>query len=226
LNTHCEISKFSPKSKEGFFLFLYLISHSGQIFSSNAMDSNNKSSDKVISEMVEMDFEHSKILEAIKVVGLSIPSIVEHIFNTSSSSSNREPSTTHISKSLPSNGKAIKKQTFSSSIQVPKSRTINHYFQSTSKVNEKNKNVVAVDVDDDVEEHMESLPQMRFDLDLDIVSDWEQRASILLQKHFGFSSLKSFQKEALSAWIARRDCLVLAATGSGFVLYLYLQKCY
>jgi Werner syndrome ATP-dependent helicase len=72
-----------------------------------------------------------------------------------------------------------------------------------------------------VEEHMESLPQMRFDLDLDIVSDWEQRASILFQKHFGFSSLKSFQKEALSAWIARRDCLVLAATGSGFVLYLY-----
>jgi Werner syndrome ATP-dependent helicase len=192
------------------------------------MDSNNKSSDQVISEMVEMGFEHSKILEAIKVVGLSIPSIVEHIFNTSSSSSsnNREPSTTHISKSLPSNGKAIKKRTFSSSIQVPKSRTINHYFQSTSKVNEKNKNVVAVDVDDDVEEHMVSLPQMRFDLDLDIVSDWEQRASILLQKHFGFSSLKSFQKEALSAWIARRDCLVLAATGSGFVLYLYLQKCY
>ncbi|KAK2456581.1 RECQ helicase SIM [Trifolium repens] len=181
------------------------------------MDSNNKSSDKVISEMVEMGFEHSKILEAIKVVGLSIPSIVEHIFNTSSSSSNREPSTTHISKSLPSNGKAIKKRTFSSSIQVPKSRTINHYFQSTSKVNEKNKNVVAVDVDvdDDVEEHMESLPQMRFDLDPDIASDWEQRASILLQKHFGFSSLKSFQKEALSAWIARRDCLVLAATGSG-----------
>ncbi|PNX59825.1 ATP-dependent DNA helicase q-like sim-like protein [Trifolium pratense] len=177
--------------------------------------------------MVEMGFEHSKILEAIKVVGLSIPSIVDHIFNTStsSSSSNRESSTTHISKSLPSNGKALKKRTFSSSLQVPKSKTINHYFQSSSKVNEKNKNVVVVDVndggDDDVEEHKESLPQMGFDLDPDVASDWEMRASILLQKHFGFSSLKSFQKEALSAWIARRDCLVLAATGSGFVLYLY-----
>ncbi|XP_045816261.1 ATP-dependent DNA helicase Q-like SIM isoform X1 [Trifolium pratense] len=185
------------------------------------MDSNNKSSDQVISEMVEMGFEHSKILEAIKVVGLSIPSIVDHIFNTStssSSSSNRESSTTHISKSLPSNGKALKKRTFSSSLQVPKSKTINHYFQSSSKVNEKNKNVV-VDVndggDDDVEEHKESLPQMGFDLDPDVASDWEMRASILLQKHFGFSSLKSFQKEALSAWISRRDCLVLAATGSG-----------
>jgi len=197
------------------------------------MDSNNKSLEQVISEMVEMGFEHSQILEAIKVVGPSIPSLVEHIFNTSSSSSsNREPSTTHVTKSLPCNGKALKKRTFSSSIEVPKSRTINHYFQSSSKVNEKNKNVVVVDDDnddEDVEEHKEkvSLPRMGFDHDsgvahdFDVASDWEQKARILLQKHFGFSSLKSFQKEALSAWIALRDCLVLAATGSGFVLYLY-----
>ncbi|GAU29355.1 hypothetical protein TSUD_31610 [Trifolium subterraneum] len=166
--------------------------------------------------MVEMGFEYSKVLEAIKVVGLSIPSIVEHIFNTSTSGSSSN-GVTHFSKSLPNNGKALKKRAFSSSVQVPKSRTISHYFQSTNKVNEKNKNVV-VDVDDDgddVEEHNESLPQMGFDLDPNIASDWEMRASILLQKHFGFSSLKSFQKEALSAWIAQRDCLVLAATGSG-----------
>lgn len=191
------------------------------------MDSNNKSSEQVISEMVEMGFEHSQILEAIKVVGPSIPSVVEHIFNTSnSSSSNREPTITHVT--LPSNGKALKKRAFSSSIQVPKSRTINHYFQSSSKVNGKNKNVVVLD-DDDVEEHeeKESLPRMGFDHDsgvandFDVASDWGQKASILLQKHFGFSSLKSFQKEALSAWIDHRDCLVLAATGSGFVLYLY-----
>lgn len=188
------------------------------------MDSNNKSSEQVISEMVEMGFEHSQILEAIKVVGPSIPSVVEHIFNTSnSSSSNREPTITHVT--LPSNGKALKKRAFSSSIQVPKSRTINHYFQSSSKVNGKNKNVVVVDDDDDddVEEHeeKESLPRMGFDHDsgvandFDVASDWGQKASILLQKHFGFSSLKSFQKEALSAWIDHRDCLVLAATGSG-----------
>jgi len=192
------------------------------------MDSNNKSSEQVISEMVEMGFEHSQIFEAIKAVGPSIPSVVEHIFNTSnSSSSNREPSTTHVTKSSSNNGKALKKRAFSSSLQVPKSRTISHYFQSSSKVNEKNKNVVVVD--DDLEEHKEneSLPPKEFGHDsgeahdLDITSDWEQKASILLQKHFGFSSLKSFQKEAFSAWIDHRDCLVLAATGSGFVLYLY-----
>ncbi|CAL5208608.1 unnamed protein product [Lathyrus oleraceus] len=182
------------------------------------MDSNNKSSEQVISELVEMGFDHSTILEAIKVVGLSIPSVVEHIFNTNTStrkSSDREPST--------SNGNALKKRTFSSSFQVPKPRTINHYFQSSDKGNDRKKNaiVVVVDDDDDVEEYNKALPQMGSDIDrgvprdLDVALDWEQRASILLQKHFGFSALKSFQKEALSAWIANKDCLVLAATGSG-----------
>ncbi|XP_072955396.1 ATP-dependent DNA helicase Q-like SIM [Typha angustifolia] len=49
----------------------------------------------------------------------------------------------------------------------------------------------------------------------EVVSDWEIKVSSLLQKHFAFSSLKGFQKEALDAWLAHKDCLVLAATGSG-----------
>ncbi|TVU17808.1 hypothetical protein EJB05_33865, partial [Eragrostis curvula] len=46
---------------------------------------------------------------------------------------------------------------------------------------------------------------------------WNHRDKIsaVLQKHFGFSCLKGFQMEALDAWFAHRDCLVLAATGSG-----------
>ncbi|KAL6607826.1 hypothetical protein ACP70R_040889 [Stipagrostis hirtigluma subsp. patula] len=46
---------------------------------------------------------------------------------------------------------------------------------------------------------------------------FEQRDKIsaVLQKHFGFSCLKGFQNEALDAWFAHKDCLVLAATGSG-----------
>jgi hypothetical protein len=39
--------------------------------------------------------------------------------------------------------------------------------------------------------------------------------SALLQKHFGFSSLKAFQKEVLDAWFAHGDCVLLAATRSG-----------
>lgn len=189
------------------------------------MDSIDKSSEQVIAEMVEMGFEYSKILEAIKVVGPSIPSVVDHIFNNSST----ESSTSHTSTLPQRNGKKpFKKPAFSSSFQIPKSKTIDHYFQSSRKVTERKNNFVIVDDDNDndVEEHRERLPQIGVDLepnvaqDLDTAtaSDWEQKASILLQKHFGFSSLKSFQKEALSSWIAHRDCLVLAATGSGFVL--------
>ncbi|KAK9666893.1 hypothetical protein RND81_14G218900 [Saponaria officinalis] len=51
--------------------------------------------------------------------------------------------------------------------------------------------------------------------DVDIDSNWDQKADSLLQKHFGYSGLKSFQKEVLSAWLSHQDCLVLAATGSG-----------
>ncbi|XP_066364352.1 LOW QUALITY PROTEIN: ATP-dependent DNA helicase Q-like SIM [Miscanthus floridulus] len=46
-------------------------------------------------------------------------------------------------------------------------------------------------------------------------SDQMDIVSAVLQKHFGFSCLKAFQKEVLDAWFAHRDCLVLAATGSG-----------
>ncbi|RWR76539.1 ATP-dependent DNA helicase Q-like protein SIM isoform X2 [Cinnamomum micranthum f. kanehirae] len=45
--------------------------------------------------------------------------------------------------------------------------------------------------------------------------NWEEKANHLVQKHFGFSSVKGFQKEALEAWFEHQDCLVLAATGSG-----------
>ncbi|KAK3137483.1 hypothetical protein QOZ80_5BG0452900 [Eleusine coracana subsp. coracana] len=51
----------------------------------------------------------------------------------------------------------------------------------------------------------------------DLQGEWDHRdkLSAVLQKHFGFSCLKKFQMEALDAWFAHRDCLVLAATGSG-----------
>ncbi|XP_020584819.1 ATP-dependent DNA helicase Q-like SIM [Phalaenopsis equestris] len=45
--------------------------------------------------------------------------------------------------------------------------------------------------------------------------DWEQKANFALRKHFGFSSLKGFQKEAIKAWLEHKDCLILAATGAG-----------
>lgn len=51
----------------------------------------------------------------------------------------------------------------------------------------------------------------------------ENRIEAILQKHFGFGSLKGFQKEALDTWSSNKDCLVLAATGSGTYLFLQLR---
>jgi werner syndrome ATP-dependent helicase len=42
--------------------------------------------------------------------------------------------------------------------------------------------------------------------------------SAVLQKHFGFSSLKAFQKEVLDAWFAHGDCVLLAATRFSIML--------
>ncbi|KAK7277949.1 hypothetical protein RJT34_22970 [Clitoria ternatea] len=169
------------------------------------MDDNNTSSDQVIAEMVEMGFEHSDIVEAIKLAGPSIPRAVEHILNKGEASSSTRTSKSEL-KTHNWNAPR-KKQPLRSSRQVRQSRILDH-FESN-----------------DIKEHKEPFPQMKVDpvvfsepveaQDWNIVSDWEQRASNLMQKHFGFSTLKSFQKEALSSWVAHKDCLVLAATGSG-----------
>lgn len=57
----------------------------------------------------------------------------------------------------------------------------------------------------------------------DVKLEWEQKVGDILHKYFGFSSLKGFQKKALEAWLAHRDCLILSATGSGILLHLLLQ---
>lgn len=59
----------------------------------------------------------------------------------------------------------------------------------------------------------------------DLGSDWEQKSQDILNKHFGYLSLKTFQKEALSAWFMYKDCLVLAATGSGMLSCLQEIYC-
>ena len=205
------------------------------------MDGSDVPSDQVISEMLEMGFEYSNIVEAIKVVGPSIPSAVEHILSGGSgggvrarTSCQSSTSTTHTSKFHAHNGKALKKKASPSTRQtrqVWQSRILDH-FQTNGKVTEcKSNDVAVIDPTGVVDEHKEPISEMGVDPsvmagpnladsleDLDVASDWEKRVGSLLQKHFGFSSLKSFQKEALSAWMAHKDCLVLAATGSGFTV--------
>lgn len=59
---------------------------------------------------------------------------------------------------------------------------------------------------------------------LDLEADLERKLNSLLRKHFGYQSLKGFQREALAAWLANSDCLVLAATGSGIRFVLLVQN--
>lgn len=204
------------------------------------MDGKDISSDQVIAEMLEMGFEYPNIIEALKAVGPSVNSAVDFILNNAGRSGARASTSSNNSKSYKGNGKGLRKRDLTSShslSHVHQSSLLDH-FQSTSKSTEsRTENVVGVPFSrlevppGTVEEHKDPFSDMYVDSkmqsgsyivdslnDLDNGSDWEQKASNLLQKHFGFSSLKSFQKEALTAWVTHKDCLVLAATGSGTIL--------
>lgn len=78
--------------------------------------------------------------------------------------------------------------------------------------------------DTELVSHGNRRSQSRSLFNQEVELDWEQKIGDILKKHFGFFSLKGFQKKALEAWLANRDCLVLAATGSGSFLHL-LSHC-
>ncbi|XP_037490998.1 ATP-dependent DNA helicase Q-like SIM isoform X3 [Jatropha curcas] len=195
------------------------------------MASNNLSADKVIAKLIEMGFENSCAVQAVKKVGPSLDNAVECIVNDSAGDSRIAPTNSECSTTS-------RKRTSSSTIsgQMKQSSILDH-FQSTNRPKKSRTNNVVPDISiskseiltlpvDEAKVSLTSLDsgniktvpegspifcQEEFDIEL----DWEQKANFLLKKHFGYPSLKSFQKEALAAWIANQDCLVLAATGSG-----------
>ncbi|XP_028770859.1 ATP-dependent DNA helicase Q-like SIM isoform X2 [Neltuma alba] len=202
------------------------------------MDGKDVSSDQVIAEMLEMGFEYANIMEALKAVGLSTHSAVEFILNNAGRDSGRaSPSRINNSKFHKGNEKGLRKGDLASSHSasyVRQSSILDH-LQATNESTKRKIDIVRgvpfsrLEVPSGtVEEVTEPFSDMDADSnilsgnckadsldELDGSSDWEQKASNLLQEHFGFSCLKSFQKEALTAWVAHKDCLVLAATGSG-----------
>ncbi|KAK7820090.1 atp-dependent dna helicase q-like sim [Quercus suber] len=163
------------------------------------MDGNGLSFDEVIAKLIEMGFQNSSVLEAVKAVGPSFDDALEYLSNYSHRNSRG---------------------------QLRQLSILDH-FQSTARP-KKRRTGFLPDALVPVEEHKEDLSGMHCNLEtmselfpvdcpweLDIASDWEKKVVSLLQKHFRYSSLKNFQKEALAAWLAHQDCLVLAATGSG-----------
>ncbi|OVA14853.1 Helicase [Macleaya cordata] len=199
------------------------------------MEGNNVSSDHVIAELIEMGFEFSQVIEAIEAVGPSIDNAVDFIINSSHTKNtvplSRPNRSTSTARTL---GKRASTSSCSSG-RVKQSRIMEHFqpprpkrtriqsaptasisgLESVSRHAEGEKassSCTDHNLGSEMEPCVFPVDNLR---DQEIGSDWEQKVSNLLHKHFGFSSLKSFQKEALEAWLDNQDSLVLAATGSG-----------
>ncbi|PSS10121.1 ATP-dependent DNA helicase Q-like [Actinidia chinensis var. chinensis] len=194
------------------------------------------SSDQVIAELIGMGFEFSDVAEAIKAVGPSLEDAIEFILNgsrrnstissTSSKCSTRNVKTLGKRKLLTSCSpdrmrQSIITEHLQSAGRTKRSKINTEYDELVSGSQVLPKSVKASNVPfHAVAANLETTPETLImpslcQEELDIESDWELKVNNLLHKHFGYSSLKSFQKEALASWLAHQDCLVLAATGSG-----------
>ncbi|KAL5701202.1 DNA helicase [Ranunculus cassubicifolius] len=185
------------------------------------MEGKDECSDNVVAELAEIGFKHDQIMDAIEVVGPSVEVAVEYILDGSCKKENVGLSAGSNSGSLINSSRVSGKKVASSSRPLSQMRqsSIASFFQpaNTSKrVKTDGSGGMAMCNDRSVEATMKSseLPVCSQHVQ-EIGSDWEHKVKSLLQKHFGFSTLKSFQKEALEAWLTNQDCLVLAATGSG-----------
>ncbi|GAB4835804.1 hypothetical protein Ancab_039514 [Ancistrocladus abbreviatus] len=209
------------------------------------MDGHRVSPDQVVAELIDMGFEYPLVKQAIEVVGPALNEAVDYILNNSSrndklattrskcSTSNVNP----LGKKLSSSSCAPSKMRQSSIKDHLQSTAISKKSRSSdmsdvansrsasltgpledcgqTKHPQAEENCSTNHVSESARAPSGSCSYFRPEGEVEIGSDWEQKVNWLLQKHFGFSSLKSFQKEALSAWLAHQDCLILAATGSG-----------
>ncbi|XP_023732187.1 ATP-dependent DNA helicase Q-like SIM [Lactuca sativa] len=184
------------------------------------MDGNNLASDQVIAELMGMGFQISEATKAIKEVGPSLNNAIDFILNAGSR--NQEGTSNDSSK------KVTRKKDLSAPGKQSGGRmrqlSIMDHLQSAGKpkVNktslESETSFSRTKVLSFHGEGCEAIQQpiySSYSKAEQVGEDWELKANALLQKHFGYSSLKRFQKEALAAWMAHKDCLVLAATGSG-----------
>lgn len=211
------------------------------------MDGNNVTSDQIIAELVDMGFDILDIAEALKAVGPSLDNAIEFILNDSHRN-NRGASTSSI---CITNNKILGKRATSSLQSSAKLRQQNiteHLKLASGTKRSKTRDLCNASVSNTnfltghVEEPEDSsimdtgsylcpetpmVPSYCKDEEI-IGFDCEQKVNNLLHKHFGYSSLKGFQKEALAAWLAHQDCLILAATGSGIhscTLYAVVYLC-
>lgn len=179
-------------------------------------------SDQVTAELIGMGFEFDDVKEAIKAVGPSLDGAVEFILNgcCRKSINVSGSSTSSLGGSTSSKKSAGKMRQLS----------IIEHLQCGRNPNKRSKITNEPDLVGPSSERLRgtalgskgylpetlntTIPCYKDEDDIGR-SDWEMEVKNILKKHFGHSFLKPFQKEALAAWIAHKDSLVLAATGSG-----------
>ncbi|KAK6159878.1 hypothetical protein DH2020_003259 [Rehmannia glutinosa] len=198
------------------------------------MDGDDVTSDQIIAKLVDMGFDISDITEAIKAVRPSLDNVIEYILNSShrnnggaSTSStclmNNNVLGKRATSSLQSSGR-MRQQNITEHLKLAsghkRSRTRGLCDASVSKTSFLRGHVEGPEVFSIMNTSSDLSPETFMVQsscnDEEIIGfDWEKKVNNLIQKHFGYSSLKGFQKEVMAAWIAHQDCLVLAATGSG-----------
>ncbi|KAL8128541.1 hypothetical protein V2J09_017696 [Rumex salicifolius] len=182
-----------------------------------AMEASGMTSDEIITNLIGMGFELSLAAQAVEVVGPSLHNAVDYIL-TQSSKQNENPSTSHKVSVLTQN-KSSKKRSLSTLRPFGQTRqiSIREVLESrscTEKIgNGDISNITNLEPKVFFQSGIEQIISRQEDVQIGL--DFDERASRVLQKHFGFSSLKSFQEEALNAWASHQDCLILSATGSG-----------
>ncbi|KAG7552088.1 DEAD/DEAH box helicase domain [Arabidopsis thaliana x Arabidopsis arenosa] len=191
------------------------------------------SSDHVVMKLVEMGFEMLDALDAVKAVGgKSCDDAVEYILKGHHRTSGFAPASSLCS--IGSNkilGKRAMPSSFSSGSK--RQSSLLDHFRSVNQNKKKGNNFGIAEVDSQLEtvsdpykEQLKSFAPVFLESSCypetelsngcsEASSTWEKRVNSILQNRFGISSLRSFQREALSTWVAHKDCLVLAATGSG-----------
>ena len=219
------------------------------------MEANVGSLNSIVAKLTDMGFETSQVLEAIEVVGSSLNDIVDHLLNKYSASS-KSDSTHSSSSTMLKNAKLSRKRSHSSignmrqssilellqPMGKSKKRQAVDLPEETTSTAELQRHLEHKEIDkphnqeNSVLNHTFESSETLYSLhsvqkakvDVELGQDWETKANSLLQRHFGYSILKSFQMEALSTWFTHQDCLVLAATGSGikYLVFIFLLCVY
>nr|CAD1827488.1 unnamed protein product [Ananas comosus var. bracteatus] len=198
------------------------------------MVENDVSADLLFSELIDMGFDFDKVIKAIEAVGPCRDDALEFILNGSCDSNKDQNwqvsdqftcSTSQaypLGKSLTSTQPHQRLKQSSIKEHLPKysgTRRNISYGDSGNSLSQtkrlRSANLCGqkvIDIDPGLESGTSQLCSFE---SREAEMDWDKEVGSVLQNHFGFSSLKGFQKEALDAWFAHKDCLVLAATGSG-----------